>query len=81
MNLDALAARDYTAKDGSQKTAWTKLGKAFKTKTGGYTVVLDAMPAPLEGQYKIVLMEPKDFGDSPPPASKQQSDDDEDWNI
>ena len=81
MHLDALTVREYTAQDGSQKKNWTKLGKAFQIKTGGYTVVLDAMPAPAEGQYKIILKEPKDFGDSPPPASKQQSNDDEDWNI
>ena len=59
--LDALLARKYTTRDGDEKTAFTKVGAAFPTRTGdGYSVVLDAMPAPdrESGQYRILLMPP-----------------------
>lgn len=56
--LDALLARDYEA-GGEKKTAFTKIGAAFETKSGGWSVVLDAMPAPVDGQFKILLMKPK----------------------
>ena len=53
--LDAMSPRESNG-----KTYWTRLGVAWPAKQGiGYTVVLDAMPAPVEGQFKIVLMEPK----------------------
>ena len=61
--LDALLARKYTTRDGDEKTAFTKVGAAFPTRTGdGYSVVLDAMPAPdrESGQYRILLMPPMD---------------------
>jgi hypothetical protein len=33
---------------------------AFKSRTGnGYSLLLDAIPAPTDGQFKILLMEPK----------------------
>lgn len=53
--LDAMSARE---KDG--KTYWNRVGVAFPAKQGpGWTVYLDSVPAPVEGQYKIILMEPK----------------------
>ncbi len=53
--LDALTVR----KDG-EKSYWTRIGVAWPAKQGpGWNVVLDAMPAPTEGQFKIFLMEPK----------------------
>ena len=56
--LDAVMGRK--SKDG-QKTYWTKIGAAFPNKQGeGYTVVLDAMPAPEDGQYRISLFVPKE---------------------
>ena len=56
--LDAVMGRK--SKDG-QKTYWTKIGAAFPNKQGGgYTVVLDAIPAPEEGQYRISLFVPKE---------------------
>jgi hypothetical protein len=51
--------REYTNRDGEKKSAFTKIGAAFQTKNGGYQVVLDAFPAPVDGQYKILLMEPR----------------------
>lgn len=56
--LDALMARDYES-GGETKTAFTRIGAAFETKAGGWSVILEAMPAPVEGQYKILLMVPK----------------------
>lgn len=57
--LDALIAREYES-GGEKRTAFTKIGAAFETRNGGWSVVLDAMPAPIEGQFKILLMEPKE---------------------
>jgi hypothetical protein len=65
--LDALLARKYTTRDGEEKTQFTKIGAAFPTRTGGgYSVVLDAMPAPDRetGQYRIVLMPPMERDDN-----------------
>lgn len=53
--LDALSARESNG-----KTYWTRVGVAFQTKDGtGWNVLLDAMPAPVDGQFKISLMVPK----------------------
>ena len=63
--LDALVAREV--KDG--KTYWTRIGVAFPTKNGGYSVVLDALP--LDG--KIVLQAPRErTGDSRDAGGRQQ---------
>ena len=54
IRLDALAVRES---DG--KSYFTRIGVAFPNKDGkGYTVLLDAVPASIEGQYKIMLREP-----------------------
>lgn len=53
--LDAL-----TVRESNGKSFFTKIGVAFPSRNGnGYSVLLDAMPAPTEGQFKILLMEPK----------------------
>ena len=49
----------YTVREGNQRDFWTRIGSAFQTKNGGYTLVLDAVPAPTKGSYRIVLMPPK----------------------
>lgn len=52
--LDALAVREN---DG--KSYFTKIGVAFPNRDGkGYSVLLDAIPAPSEGQFKIMLRVP-----------------------
>lgn len=52
--LDALAVRESKG-----KSYFNKIGAAFPNKDGkGWTVLLDAMPAPAEGQFKIMLREP-----------------------
>lgn len=53
--LDALSVRESNG-----KSYFTKIGVAFPSRNGnGYSVLLDAIPAPIEGQFKILLMEPK----------------------
>lgn len=52
--LDALAV-----KENNGKSYFTKLGVAFPNRDGkGYMLVLDAMPAPVDGQFKLMLREP-----------------------
>jgi hypothetical protein len=52
--LDALAVRESNG-----KSYFTKIGAAFPNKDGkGYTILLDAIPAPVDGQFKIMLREP-----------------------
>jgi hypothetical protein len=53
--LDALTVRE----DKNGKSFWTKIGSAWPNKNGvGYVVRLDAMPAPVDGQFSIHLREP-----------------------
>lgn len=53
--LDALSVRE--GNDG--KSYFTKIGAAFPNRDGkGFTILLDAMPAPSEGQFKVMLREP-----------------------
>ena len=60
--LDAM-----TVRESNGKSYWTKIGVAFPAKQGGgWSVLLDAMPAPTEGQFKILLREPL------PPRDGQQ---------
>lgn len=74
--LDALAVRESNG-----KSYWTKIGVAFQSKDGtGWNVLLDAIPAPTDGQFKISLMVPKprqESGHSAPSAapSRGYSDD------
>jgi hypothetical protein len=52
--LDAL-----TVRESNDKSFWTKIGVAWPNKNGpGFIVRLDAMPAPVEGQFVIHLREP-----------------------
>jgi hypothetical protein len=52
--LDAL-----TVRESNGKSYFTKVGAAFPNKDGkGWTVLLDAVPASVDGQYKIMLREP-----------------------
>lgn len=75
--LDALVARKYTDRDGNEKTQWTKIGAAFPTQNGGYSVTLEALPLPVMGERgletRILLMVPKPRDDQPArqPARQQ----------
>ena len=62
--LDAL-----TVRESNGKSYFTKIGAAFPNRDGkGFTVLLDAVPASSEGQYKIMLREPL-----PKDGQRQQS--------
>lgn len=79
--LDALCVRE-----SNNKSYFTKIGAAFPNRDGkGWTILLDAMPAPVEGQFKIMLREPlpKDGqrGGSNSGGSGRQSDGFEDDGI
>lgn len=50
----------YTVRESKGKKYWTKLGVAFPIKTGGFNLSLEAMPAAVDGQYKIVVLPPKE---------------------
>lgn len=57
---DAVAVRRYTDGQGNEKTAYTTVGVAFPMRErDGFTVRLNAIPAPTEGEYVILLMPPK----------------------
>ncbi|WP_103730207.1 hypothetical protein [Novosphingobium sp. HII-3] len=70
--LDALSVRESNG-----KSYFTKIGAAFPNKDGkGFSVLLDAIPASVDGQYKIMLRTPlpKD-GDRQQRSSNSRSDD------
>ena len=60
--LDAVAVRTYKTSSGEERKAYTNLGKAWPFRDGkpGYTVKLSAIPAPVDGEYVIMLFEPKE---------------------
>ena len=62
MHYDAMTVREYIDKyTGEVKKSYTRLGKAFPFRERpGYTVRLDAMPAAKDGQYTILLFEPRE---------------------
>ena len=76
--LDAVMAREYQS-GGEAKTNFSRIGVAFETRNGGWQLLLDAVPAPIDGQYKILLMEPrqKDQGRSGGQHSKPNFPDDD----
>lgn len=48
-----------TVRESNGKSYFTRVGVAFPNKDGkGFSVLLDAMPAPTDGQFKIMLREP-----------------------
>jgi hypothetical protein len=68
--LDAL-----TVRESNGKSYFTKIGAAFPSRNGnGYSILLDAMPAPTDGQFKILLMEPKERTDAPRQQQRQTAD-------
>lgn len=56
---EVTAIREYE-RNGETKKQYTRLGTAFPFKEGnGFSVVLDAVPAPQDGQFRFMLFEPK----------------------
>lgn len=67
--MDAVAVRKYNDKNtGEEKSSYTNIGVAwpFKDKEG-FTLRLNAIPAPNDGEYTILLFPPK------PKDGQQQS--------
>ena len=56
---DAIAVRTYE-RDGEEKSSFTNIGVAFPMRErDGFSIRLHAMPAPVDGEYSILLMPPK----------------------
>lgn len=72
--LDAVVAREYTDRDGNKKSSFTKIGAAFATRNGGWSVTLDALPLPSMGERgletRILLMPPRPREDAPRQTSR-----------
>lgn len=49
-----------TVRESNGKSYFTKLGAMFPNKSGdGFTLVLDAVPASVDGQYRLILKVPQ----------------------
>lgn len=49
-----------TVRESNGKSYFTKIGAMFANRNGeGFTLVLDAVPASVDGQYRIILSVPK----------------------
>lgn len=69
--MDLLATRSYTTRDGETKNAFTKIGVAFATKNGGWSLTFEALPLPSindKGQIetRVLMMPPRQDSDAPP---------------
>ena len=57
---EVTSIREYTDKNGVEKKQYTRLGVAFPFKDkDGFSVRLDAVPAPQDGTYSFMLFPPK----------------------
>ncbi len=56
--LDVLISREYE-QNGEKKNAYTRVGVAFATRNGGWSVKLEAIPAPKDGVFEFVMFPPK----------------------
>lgn len=70
-----------TVRESNGKSYWTRIGVAFAAKQGdGFSVLLDAMPASQDGQYKILLRVPQERdnrgGGTPQTKGRPSFDDD-----
>lgn len=64
---DAVAVRKYTDRDGNEKSAFTTIGVAWPMKDrDGYSLRLHCLPAPVDGEYAILLFPPKPREDDHP---------------
>lgn len=55
--MDVLMTRDYIDRDGNERTNYTKIGVAFPFREReGFSIELEALPAPVEGHYKVIMM-------------------------
>jgi hypothetical protein len=62
---EAVAVRKYE-QSGEEKSAFTNIGVAFKMRDrDGYSLRLHCLPAPVDGEYSILLFPPKPRDDAP----------------
>lgn len=62
---DAVAVRRYKDRDGNEKSQFTTIGTAWPMKDkDGFTVRLNAVPAPADGEFVILLMPPRQKDDN-----------------
>ena len=62
---DAVAVRRYKDRDGNEKSQFTTIGTAWPMKDkDGFTVRLNAIPAPADGEFVILLMPPRQKDDN-----------------
>lgn len=76
--MDLLSTRSYTTRDGETKNAFTKIGVAFATKNGGWSLTFEALPLPSlndKGQIetRVLMMPPRQDGDAPPARQQPAS--------
>jgi hypothetical protein len=66
----------YTAKDGTEKTSWTRCGIVVDTKNGGLALKIEQLPVPFDGWLNFAL--PKDetqpSSQAPAPQAGNESD-------
>lgn len=73
-----------TVRESNGKSYFTKIGAMFANRSGGgFTLVLDAVPASNEGQYRIILKEPqpRDGQRGNQPSNRQSNRDDLDDEV
>lgn len=69
---DAVAVREYEV-NGEARSSFTNIGVAFALKErDGYSLKLHCLPAPVDGEYKILLFPPKPKEDQRDEAPKRQ---------
>lgn len=70
---EAVAVRKYE-QNGEEKSAFTNIGVAFKMRErDGYSLRLHCLPAPVDGEYSILLFPPKPKEDQPRQNGSRQS--------
>lgn len=62
-----------TARESNGKTYFTKLGAMFPNKAGdGFNILLDGVPASVDGQYRLIAKQPQERQDAPPRQQNRQ---------
>jgi hypothetical protein len=70
---EAVAVRKYE-QNGEEKSAFTNIGVAFKMRDrDGYSLRLHCLPAPVDGEYSILLFPPRPKDDPPRQPDRRQS--------
>lgn len=70
---EAVAVRKYE-QNGEEKSAFTNIGVAFKMRErDGFSLRLHCLPAPVDGEYSILLFPPKPREDQQRQNGSRQS--------